>query len=910
MLLLREQAARRYNENLGRMEFINHQIEENRKGHIPLTNITDDEDRLRQRMSREGGSTRTQLERINGVPDFQDIHIVEKLVRHASSVCRIIIKSSYGVSGYGTGFLIAPNILITNNHVLPDAEAAALATAQFDYQLDASHNIRPVFSFPLRPDKLFVTSEYVKNQHNPFSGLDFTLVWVDSKSINSNKDLGEFSYIKLDGGLGKILEGENCVVIQHPGGDLKKIVLKDIRMISLMDDFLVYESDTLPGASGSPVIGLGTGHVVALHHSAVPRTDDKGNWLRKDDSPVQANDDDKVIDWIGNEGVRISRILNALSSMNIPKAMKNIIDENIIAGKNTPQGFKSSSAMPDESKKETRTNEGNIQHFEIVISEQQGFNGNIELAIREVVNDVIALKSVFPLSTDKKIKRILYLTIRSSGNPWETAEKLEQLPQIQDCIPDLPAKTDVGVSENVNLTGFNATESEFIVNDGRAELNEKKFTTKWQNSKWYKKATQPNALPNYCRWWNWEAINLLPQAKRGAATWNGIQKNLAELTLVQLDTGYSDHSKCANGYNFQKDFDFVDADVDAKDAFSKVFGKHPWHGTRTASLAIGGLLKTDPTKMDGNGGVLSFNNIPAVKLIPHRIAQSVILLGRGKELVNAARYAIRNQADVMFMCMGSYPRPMIEAVAKEAYEKGVIWVCAAGNEVEVVVAPALYPGTIAVAAINPDDKPWDGSSHGTTVDIAAPGEDVYVPFLDKDGNEIMAYGSGTSYATPHVASAAMLWKAKNLEEIEQKYLQPWQIVEAFRKSLIKTSRPFADSTWKGDYGHGILDIEKLLNYPLPKVDDITHAYKDKPILKKWDNGVRQAVHFLWNGLRKKTGKLVGIESTLVDTELTERGQQALKAFEFYPAVAAGRQESANANLNGKASKIIHHYFEN
>ena len=52
-------------------------------------------------------------------------------------------------------------------------------------------------------------------------------------------------------------------------------------------------------------------------------------------------------------------------------------------------------------------------------------------------------------------------------------------------------------------------------------------------------------------------------------------------------------------------------------------------------------------------------------------------------------------------CLGSYPRPMLEVIARDAYTNGVIWVCAAGNEVEVVVAPAMYPGTIAVRSACP-----------------------------------------------------------------------------------------------------------------------------------------------------------------------------------------------------------------
>ena len=41
---------------------------------------------------------------------------------------------------------------------------------------------------------------------------------------------------------------------------------------------------------------------------------------------------------------------------------------------------------------------------------------------------------------------------------------------------------------------------------------------------------------------------------------------------------------------------------------------------------------------------------------------------------------------------------MIYSIAKTAYERGIIWVCAAGKMVESVIAPAVYPGTIAVAA--------------------------------------------------------------------------------------------------------------------------------------------------------------------------------------------------------------------
>lgn len=504
---LRNQAARRYNNNLTRLNFLNNKIAENRLGHVEITSITDDEDRLKKRMSREEGNIEKKLERINGVADFQDVHIIDKLVKYSSSVCRILINAPFGSTGYGTGFMIAPNILLTNNHVLPDISTAAKSSAQFDYQLDEYHKIRPVYSYDIRPDILFVTSSYQKKEEDQFSGLDFTLVWLDSSSIDSKRSLEEFGFVALDANLGKIIEGESCVVIQHPQGDLKKIVLKDIRMISLLDDFMIYESDTLPGASGSPVIALGTGEVVALHHSAVPRTDDKGNWLRKDGEILQPNDHEKMIDWIGNEGIRVSRILHSISHMEMPEKMKKIINEGFLSGPTEnihPQMNRQNVFLPEE--KSFSSSPLKSLYFEVEISGQVILTQQTEQAIRSVVQDLVSFKPLFPLSENEKTRRIYYLTIQSSENPWRVAEKIEQLPQVENCIPDLPVKTDVGVAENYDINALDSQdqESKFINNNGWAEPNQERFSAKWKNSIWYKKALENK--PDYFRWWNWKAV--------------------------------------------------------------------------------------------------------------------------------------------------------------------------------------------------------------------------------------------------------------------------------------------------------------------------------------------------------------------------------------------------------------------
>ncbi|RAK02244.1 trypsin-like peptidase [Larkinella arboricola] len=914
--LLRDRAYANYAAHLNEIERVQSGIQQNRTGQLSLTDITNDTSRLSKRIAREGIRLDKALERINGVPNFQDVSIVGKILRSATSVCRIVIQNQFGVSGYGTGFLVSPNVLITNNHVLPDLETASRSQAQFNYELDADGRVLTPVTFNLRPDLFFLTSTYEERQGSPYDGRDFTLVAVETTG-SEGAALDRFGYIQMDSSLGKIIEGENCVVIQHPKGDYKKVVLKDIRLITLTDNFLIYESDTLPGSSGSVVLGLGTGAVVALHHSSIPRKDAAGNWLRKDGSIVQPGDVDEQIDWIGNEGVRVSCIVEAFSNMPVADAMqplrRQIIEAQtpslkimspspaLVEAKPTP------STTPAPEKRESATPVDRLQYFEITLSSQPVLQDDWEGRASTLVEGFVDETPLIPSSFDPDIRRKRYLTLRSNRNPWELAQQLETLPHVESCEPDLETLTDIGV--DAGETGPDRFES---FNPGKDsglatwQKEEETFLKNFGDSVCVQKGKKVKSPAFYHRWWNWSAVNCLDDTERlKRADWQAIRDNLAELRFVQLDTGYSTHSKVFAGYDTDKDFDFIDQDTDARDLMERKLLKFPGHGTRTASIAVGNVLQTDPNTVNGNSGLLTFGGKTLARLIPYRIAKSVILLGRGKELVDAANYAIQSQADVMFMCMGTYPKSMFAAIAREVYEQGIIWVCAAGNQVELVVAPAIYPGTIAVAATNPKDLPWKGSSNGPMVDIAAPGESVYVPITDEEGNEFMSYGDGTSYATPHVASAAMLWKAKHLHELPQKYRFPWQIVEAFRTTLKNTARK--PSEWTPNmsklYGAGILDIDALLNADLPEADTLTHAYEGVSTELPKDIGFVEAGHFVWNILRRKLRP----GPTESATGLTQRGQLALDAFTTRPPVRA--VESAGLSDTVGTEALLREFFK-
>jgi endonuclease G len=239
------------------------------------------------------------FERIIDGNELQDINYLEKGMRAARSVCRIRFETLGG--GYATGFLIAPRVLITNNHVFPDAQTARTAEAQFRYErgIDGSE-LTPV-RFRLEPDRLFFTSRK----------LDFSVVAVGARDVTGATALDGFGFLALIDMTGKVAEGEWLTIVQHPAGQQKQVCVRENQLLRRTDDFIWYSTDTLSGSSGSPVFS-NDWLVVALHHSGVPvRRDGKiQTVLGRDFNPNADKEDD--IKWVANEGVRVSRIVQTL----------------------------------------------------------------------------------------------------------------------------------------------------------------------------------------------------------------------------------------------------------------------------------------------------------------------------------------------------------------------------------------------------------------------------------------------------------------------------------------------------------------------------------------------------------------------------------------------------------------------
>lgn len=242
------------------------------------------------------------LERvINRTRDFQFTAFLEQAIFVAHAVCRIATQLGDGRESYGTGFLVTPHLLLTNHHVLPDLETALASTAEFGYQQDRRGHVARSRPCPLDPKRFFVNDKK----------LDFALVAVDRSQRDPKAPWVWCPMIKE---LGKIITLEHINIIQHPRGEVKQVVIRENRLLDSFegkDIVLHYEADTEPGSSGSPVFN-DQWEVVAVHHSGVPRTDENGNILKRDRSVWKRGDDPDDIDWIANEGIRTSKIVQAI----------------------------------------------------------------------------------------------------------------------------------------------------------------------------------------------------------------------------------------------------------------------------------------------------------------------------------------------------------------------------------------------------------------------------------------------------------------------------------------------------------------------------------------------------------------------------------------------------------------------
>lgn len=263
----------------------------------------------RERTLRDSGVVGFQR-KIGPMYDLLSYEFLEQGMLAGQAVGMVEIES---IDGYGSGFLVAPDVMLTNHHVLPTVRVAREARFRLGFE-DNTIKVMPTspsVTLPVDPASFFVTSKE----------LDFTFVAVDTEVAEM-----DLSWLPLIEEQGKIMISHPVNLIQHPDGRVKHVVVHNSHLLDLEDGsddemYCWYSSDTDKGSSGSPVFNC-RWEVIALHHKAVPKTnkndevlDINGQTMTEKRFKEQPN----KVHWIGNEGIRVSRLVEKFRTMDIKK---------------------------------------------------------------------------------------------------------------------------------------------------------------------------------------------------------------------------------------------------------------------------------------------------------------------------------------------------------------------------------------------------------------------------------------------------------------------------------------------------------------------------------------------------------------------------------------------------------------
>ena len=294
--------------------------------------------------------------------------------------------------------------------------------------------------------------------------------------------------------------------------------------------------------------------------------------------------------------------------------------------------------------------------------------------------------------------------------------------------------------------------------------------------------------PLYARQWHMRQIGM-PEAWQ-LADGGGVIVAVIDTGVAYETQGKFHQVEDLAGIEFVKPYDFVSNKPQAWDDHA--------HGTHVA-----GTIAQVTNNGKGVAGIARNVKIMPLKVLGANGSGSV------GGIADAIRYAADNGAKVINMSLGGpFPSRVLKNAVAYAHKKGVVVICAAGNESRGSVGyPAAYPGAIAVSATQEDEATSFYSNYGKDIDIAGPGGNTRGATGEQGGvlQNTIAVGNpgksgyfafmGTSMASPHVAGVAALIVGEGVTNPD--------MVEKILKDSAR--KPVNQKYTTDRYGAGIVD---------------------------------------------------------------------------------------------------------
>ena len=225
-------------------------------------------------VDRDGGALEHVVRELDG---FQNPRVfwagLDAAVRR---VCLVDVPG-LAAEGGGTGFLVAPDLVLTNYHVLTDVIAgpvpAANVSCLFDHSVGPDGGIVHGVGVGLAEDWLVTASP-----PSPFDAaprpaglpapdeLDYALVRL-ARPVPGEPNRGSYDLLAAPPTLRK---DQTMLVLQHPDGQRIKMAFGPVLSVNGNGTRVLHHVNTVAGSSGGPCLTLDM-RLAALHHAGSPR---------------------------------------------------------------------------------------------------------------------------------------------------------------------------------------------------------------------------------------------------------------------------------------------------------------------------------------------------------------------------------------------------------------------------------------------------------------------------------------------------------------------------------------------------------------------------------------------------------------------------------------------------------------